>query len=152
MNPTDCTTLTADDRLAIESLLTEFYWRLDHADARNVAELFIEAGTLVTPRFSLSGSEAIAQWFVGRSVAGARVTRHAWSNPRLTSNDEGSVTVAALLRTAAAPLVPEQGGAELMIGETEDRVVQCDSRDWRFASRRLTVVFEGHLSPNGGHA
>src|SRR5882672_3889901 len=72
--------LLADDRSAIEALLSEFYWRLDHPGSGTVADLFTEAGTIVTPRFELAGRAAIAQWFAARAQ---RTTRHRWSNLRL---------------------------------------------------------------------
>jgi hypothetical protein len=140
--------LTADDRLAIAALLTEFYRRLDHPEEGTVADLFTAEGTIVTPRFHLAGREAIAQWFAGRR---RRTTRHSYSNLRLATSAEGGVVVDAYLTTAAAPASTEGGGAELMISETNDHVVRGDAGAWLFASRRLITVFEGRLVAGGGH-
>jgi SnoaL-like domain len=148
MVPTAHSPLLADDRTAIEALLTEFYWRLDHPASGTVADLVIPDGTIVTPRFQLAGHAAIAQWFAGRPQ---RTTRHSWSNLRLARSADGEVVVDAYLITAAAPTSTESGGVEVMISETNDRVVRDDSGVWRFASRRLTTVFEGRLVPGKAH-
>lgn len=140
--------LPADTRAAIEALLTEFYWRLDHPDDGTVADLFIAEGTIVTPRFELAGRDAIATWFAARP---RRTSRHSWSNLRLSAT-EGGVDVDAYLTTAAAPLAAGAGGADIMISETRDRVVATGNARWLFASRRLTTVFEGQLAPGSPHA
>jgi SnoaL-like domain len=140
--------LTADDRLAIAALLTEFYRRLDHPEEGTVADLFTADGTIVTPRFQLAGREAIAQWFAARP---RRTTRHSCSNLRLVSSAEDGVLVDAYLTTAAASASTEPGGAELLIGETHDHVVRGEAGAWLFVSRRLITVFEGRLGAGGGH-
>lgn len=140
--------LSADARAGIEALLTEFYWRLDHPDDGTVADLFIAAGSIVTPRFQLSGRDAIATWFAARP---RRATRHSWSNLRISASG-GGVAVDAYLTTAAAPLAAGAGGADIMISETRDQVVRAAGGGWYFASRRLTTVFEGRLAPGSAHA
>jgi len=141
--------LLADDRSAIEALLSEFYWRLDHPGSGTVADLFTEAGTIVTPRFELAGRAAIAQWFAARAQ---RTTRHRWSNLRLTRAADRSVAVDAYLSTAAAPASAASAAAEVMISETHDIVVRDEEGAWQFAARKLSVVFEGRLSAGGAHA
>ena len=141
--------LLTNERSAIEALLSEFYWRLDHPGSGTVADLFTEAGTIVTPRFELAGRAAIAQWFATRAQ---RTTRHQWSNLRLTRAADGSVAVDAYLSTAAAPVSAASAAAEVMISETRDIVVRDEEGAWQFAARKLSVVFEGRLSAGGAHA
>jgi len=141
--------LLADDRSAIEALLSEFYWRLDHPGSGTVADLFTEAGTIVTPRFELAGRAAIAQWFAARAQ---RTTRHRWSNLRLTRAAGRCVAVDAYLSTAAAPTSAASAAAEVMISETHDMVVRDEQGAWQFAARNLSVVFEGRLSAGAAHA
>ena len=142
--------LLTNERSAIEALLSEFYWRLDHPGSGTVADLFTEAGTIVTPRFELAGRAAIAQWFATRAQ---RTTRHHWSNLRLTRAADGSVAVDAYLSTAAAPAsAAASAAAEVMISETHDIVVRDEQGAWQFAARKLSVVFEGRLSAGGAHA
>jgi hypothetical protein len=141
--------LLTNERSAIEALLSEFYWRLDHPGSGTVADLFTEAGTIVTPRFELAGRAAIAQWFATRAQ---RTTRHHWSNLRLTRAADGSVAVDAYLSTAAAPASAASAAAEVMISETRDIVVRDEEGAWQFAARKLSVVFEGRLSAGGAHA
>lgn len=141
--------LLTNERSAIEALLSEFYWRLDHPGSGTVADLFTEAGTIVTPRFELAGRAAIAQWFAARAQ---RTTRHRWSNLRLTRAADRSVAVDAYLSTAAAPASAASAAAEVMISETHDIVVRDEKGAWQFAARKLSVVFEGRLSAGAAHA
>lgn len=141
--------LPAHDRAAIEALLTEFYWRLDHPQSGTVADLFTQSGTLVTPRFELSGRQQIAQWFAGRA---RRTTRHSWSNLRLAGDLPTGVSAEAYLITAAAPPAADCDGAQIVIGDTKDLVVRDESNVWRFASRRLSIIFEGRLATKGTHS
>ena len=142
--------LLTNERSAIGALLSEFYWRLDHPGSGTVADLFTEAGTIVTPRFELAGRAAIAQWFAARAQ---RTTRHRWSNLRLTRAADRSVAVDAYLSTAAAPAsAAASAAAEVMISETHDIVVRDEKGAWQFAARKLSVVFEGRLSAGAAHA
>src|SRR3979490_2171850 len=104
--------LLADDRSAIEALLSEFSCRLDHPGSGTVADLFTEAGTIVTPRFELAGRAAIAQWLATRAQ---RTTRHHWSNRRVTPGGDGSVAGDGYLSPAAAPASAASAAAEVMI-------------------------------------
>lgn len=139
----------ADDRAAIEDLLTEFYWRLDHTGTGTVADLFTESATLVTPRFSLNGREQIAKWFEGRTSGAPRTTRHSWSNLRLKLLGRDRLAAEAHVMTAAS--APDQGAIELMIGDTTDLIVREASAGWRFAARRLAPALEGRLAAVQGH-
>jgi hypothetical protein len=140
--------LSAEDRAGIAALLTEFYWRMDHPGSGTVADLFTDDGTIVTPRFEVAGREAIANWFAARPP---RITRHSWGNLRITEQPD-EVLVEAYLTTAASPATAGSSGAEVMINETRDVVVRYPDNGWRFASRRLTNVFEGRLVTGAGHS
>lgn len=140
-----------DDRAAIEALLTEFYWRLDHAGSGSVADLFTATATLVTPRFQLSGREQIATWFEERARHTQRLTRHSWSNLRLKHLGPGELSAEAHLLTAAG--TPSPGDAvDVLIGETTDLCAQEAGTGWRFSARRLAIALEGRLAVSPGLA
>ncbi len=139
-------TVSAEDRASIEALLSEFYWRLDHKGAGSVAELFVEGGTLVTPRCTVTGRAHISQWFTNRTAEGGRITRHGWSNLRLSAADAGRVTVEAHVRTVAASCGSRGQPIEMMFGDTSDLVVKDPRNGWLFESRRLEVVLQGQTS------
>lgn len=135
-------TVLAGDRTSIEALLSEFYWRLDHPGAGSVADLFVDAGTLVTPRGTVTGRVAIARWFTQRTTEGERITRHGWSNLRLSAAEAGRVTAHAHVRTIASSGSHGQP-IEIMFGDTTDLVVKSPRTGWLFESRRLDVVIQG---------
>jgi hypothetical protein len=142
-------TVAAQDRASLEALLTEFYWRLDHAGVGSVAELFVERGTLVTPRGAHAGREQIARWFAERTIGGERVTRHSWSNLRLSPASDGRVTIEAHVLTATAPSGNPSQLIEIIFGDTTDLVVKNARSGWLFESRRLDVALQGRTAAGG---
>ena len=89
--PTTRAAVTPADRFAIQDLLTEFCWLADHGQAESVAGLFLPEGVIATPMFRLEGREQIAAHFRKRDGGGTVVSRHQWSNLRLTPLANGDV-------------------------------------------------------------
>lgn len=131
-------------RDAIGELLTEFAWRVDNGAGATVAALFTEDATIETPHFSLKGRAEIDRWFTERSARGDRLSRHYWTNLRLTPDGDGYLAEANVMTAVGAPPAPQQGAA-LVLGHSTDQVVRVQD-GWRFRSRRLTVTFEGTLT------
>lgn len=132
-----------EDRLAVQDLLTEFAWRVDHGAADRVADLFTEDAVIETPMFKLDGRAAIAKQFGERAKDTSRVSRHIWTNLRLTRQDDGSLLAQSGAQTymanGDAPLAP----ADRVVGDSIDVVVKDADGVWRFASRRLVIAFKG---------
>lgn len=137
------TRLSAEDRFAIEDLITEFGRRVDHGEAQSVAELFVEDGALVTPMFRLKGRQQIAEHFARRNVSGDVVSRHQWSNLKLTPMEDGRVLAEMIVQThlgkqtAPGPVQPDH----MMVGDSIDVVARDEAGAWRFVERRLVVAF-----------
>ena len=130
---------------AIADLLTEFCWRVDNGAGDTVAELFAEDATVDTPHFNLSGKSAVHDWFSARAKAGNRLSRHFWSNMRITSIGADRYRVQCNAMTlVGAPPAPSNG-ARVAAGSSEDEVLFVDGRAL-FASRKLDVIFEGAIS------
>ncbi|WP_158764807.1 nuclear transport factor 2 family protein [Terricaulis silvestris] len=126
---------------AIEALLTEFAYRVDHGQADRVHELFTPDATLSTPAFVLKSRDEIEERFKARAKDTSRRTRHFWSNLHLSREGETIVAV-----TNAMTVVAPEGVAPLMMGgSSRDVCVERDGR-WAFQSRALTMIFEGRLS------
>ncbi len=126
---------------AIEELLTEFAYRVDHGQADRVHELFTADATLSTPAFVLNGRDEIEARFKARAQDTARRTRHFWSNLRLSR--EGMAIVAI---TNALTVVASEGVAPILMGGSSRDVCVCRDAGWAFQSRALTIVFEGRLN------
>jgi len=136
------------ERFAIEDLLTEFGWRVDHGRAASVAELFVEDGVLVTPMFALRGREQIAAHFTRRDAPGNVVSRHQWSNLRLEDLENGDVRALMIVHTQLGtrntdgPVTPDHS----MVGDSID-IVRRSAAGWRFVERKLEVAFRWVPSP-----
>jgi ketosteroid isomerase-like protein len=130
----------SDVQRAIEVLLTEFAYRVDHGQADRVHELFTVDATLATPAFVLNGRDEIEARFKARAQDTARRTRHFWSNLKLSR--EGGAIVA--ITNALTVVAPEGAAPILMGGSSRDVCVRRDA-GWAFQSRALTIIFEGRL-------
>lgn len=133
--------VSADSRAAIEDLLSAFAHRVDNGQAATVHELFVDDGRIETPQFVLEGRAAIAERFGARARDTTRKTRHYWSNPRFSGN-ENTITVITNVMTAVA--TPD--GRTILMGGSSTDVVIRHGNGWAFQSRRLDVVFEGVLA------
>jgi len=134
--------ISPEDRIAIENLLTEFGWLVDHGRAGEVADLFTEQAVLATPMFTLSGSEAIAKQFSKRAKDDTRISRHIWTNLRLTALAEDRVKAEMIVQTYVATGKPPAKTDGLVVGDSLD-IVEKQDGVWRFSERRLVVAFKG---------
>lgn len=125
---------------AIEALLTEFAFRVDHGQADRVHELFTPDATLSTPAFVLNGRDEIETRFKARAQDTARRTRHFWSNLRVSREGDAIVAV-----TNALTVVAPEGVAPILMGGSSRDVCVRRHDGWAFQSRALTIVFEGRL-------
>lgn len=134
--------MTAEDRAAVEDLLTEFASRIDHGRAADVADLFTRDGRIVTPQFTLDGRDAIRAQFTERAKDGGRVSRHMWSNLRLNrigdNRIESQCVVQTYIGSGTPPVVPQ----DVIVGDSLD-IIAKENGVWRFAERRLVIAFLG---------
>ena len=130
---------------AIGALLTEFCWRVDQGEGRRVADLFTQNGSVTSPHFHRAGREEIGALYQSRADTGDRLTRHFWSNLRVTPNGEGRFGATSYAMTAVgAPPAPVTGG-DLVLAISTDVITFEDGRPL-FASRSLAVTFEGRIT------
>ncbi len=130
------------DRLAIEALVTEHAWLIDHGEAHRLPELYTEDARVLGIGPDKNGRAAIAVWAQERAAMTDRRSRHVQTNVRLVfrSADEVEGTVVlSLYRHDGAGAGPAQA---LMVAEYEDRY-RRGTDGWRFSERRLTVLFGG---------
>ncbi|MBL8630401.1 MAG: nuclear transport factor 2 family protein [Rhodospirillaceae bacterium] len=142
--------IDATARAAIESLLTEFCWRVDHGQAATVAELFIEQGRVITPMFTLEGRAQIAAHFLKRDADKTILSRHQWSNLRLTPDGATRVRADMIVQTHLGQQGPPAAPLGLMIGDSLDVVEKGGDGVWRFVERRLHVAFRDGAPPAHG--
>lgn len=136
-------TVSSERRNAVADLLTEFCWRVDTARGDTVAELFTEEATVDTPHFNLRGKADIHAWFAGR--AGKRLSRHCWTNLRITPQGADRYRVETNMMTTAGPVPAPASGGMIVIGSGIDEV-DFASGTPLFTSRTLEILFEGVIA------
>lgn len=141
---------------ALEALLTEFAWRVDHGQAARVHELFTADGSIRGPGLAMTGRDEIAREFAARGRDERRVSRHVWSNPRFERLDETAVRVTTAVQTYIHRLgegdTLPAAAFTLVVGDSIDVIEQCDDGRWRFRSRELVVAFRAESVEAGSNA
>jgi hypothetical protein len=126
------------DRRAIELLIVEFAWRVDHDRADTVHSLFVENGRLVLGPHHLDGDSAIAEWGANRAGQERR-SMHVCSNIRITSPGPDLATAT----TYAVIYMADRGGpvpgSPLSVGEYHDEFARRTD-GWRFTQREMVML------------
>jgi ketosteroid isomerase-like protein len=134
----------AETTQTVGALISEFCWRVDSGEGARVAELFTDDAIVVTPHLVLEGRKAIGDWFEIRADPTKRLSRHFWTNLRITPTGEGKYTAQAYAMTVVGVPPAPAAGPDVAIGYSTDTVV-IESGRALFASRRLDLTFEGRL-------
>jgi 3-phenylpropionate/cinnamic acid dioxygenase small subunit len=127
-----------EDRIAIEQLVIEYAWLLDHQRWDDVAGLCTEDAVLFIRGREIVGTQGLAEWAQRRAQRANRRTQHQMTLPRLEpiSSDEVHGTAALVLHVAKTG----GGGTYVdLVGEYEDEYVRTQD-GWKFRRRRLVQI------------
>ncbi len=130
--------LAIEDQLAIERLVNEYAWLLDHQRWHDVAQLCTDDAVLLIRAREIVGHEGLAQWAERRAQRANRRTQHQMMSPRLQAvgADEVHGTAPLVLHVAKTG----GGGTYVdLVGEYEDEYVRTPS-GWKFRRRRLVQI------------
>jgi 3-phenylpropionate/cinnamic acid dioxygenase small subunit len=127
-----------EDRLAIEELVTEYAWLLDHRRWDDVAGLCTDDAVLFIRGREIVGKAGLTDWAAYRAQKKSRRTQHQMSLLRLQQVEPDAVrgTAALVLHVA------KTGGSGTyvdLVGEYEDEYARTPD-GWRFRRRRLVPI------------
>lgn len=130
--------IPTEDRLAIEALVTEYAWLLDHRRWDDVAGLCTEDAVLFIRGREIVGKQGLAEWAEYRAQKKSRRTQHQMTLLRLEPMDAGLVrgTAALVLHVAKTG---SSGTYVDLVGEYEDEYART-TEGWRFRRRRLVPI------------
>jgi 3-phenylpropionate/cinnamic acid dioxygenase small subunit len=133
--------VSPEDRLAIEALVTEYAWILDHRHWDEVPGLCTDDVELEIRRRKIVGKDGVAQWAEARATKGRRRTQHQMTLLRLEQIEPDVVKgTAALVLHVAKSGGP--GSYVDLVGEYEDEYVRT-ADGWKFRRRKLVPIDEG---------
>ena len=130
-------------RLAIEALIHEQAWLIAHDQADRVVDRYADDARLLGVGAEKSGRDAIGAWAAERAAMTGRRSRHVQSNIRLRPMPGGGVSGTVLLTLYRHDGDGPAPAAPLMVAEYADHYAQVRDGTWRFAERRLTILFGG---------
>jgi 3-phenylpropionate/cinnamic acid dioxygenase small subunit len=131
--------LSVDDRLAIEALVIEYAWLLDHRRFDDVVSLFTDDADLKIRGQKIRGAEGLQKWLDQRAASqGQRSSQHQMSLLRLEFVDDNTVrgTAGLVLHVAKSG---SSGSYVDLVGEYQDEYARTDD-GWRFRSRVLVQL------------
>ncbi|MEQ8698297.1 MAG: nuclear transport factor 2 family protein [Bauldia litoralis] len=128
-------------RVAIDALIAEFAWRIDHGESASVAELFTEDGWYGREDGSRSvGRDAIRNAYAARAARGERTARHIFTNLRLTVDGPDRAHGTCILLLFAADGAPPHPAVPQLVQDYEDVYHRIDGQ-WLFAQRGVRRLF-----------
>ena len=129
-------------RVAIESLIAEFAYLIDHGQTEEVAGLFTEDGWYGREGGARSvGRDAIRKSYAGRAARGERTARHIFTNLRLTVQSADAAEGVCILLLFAADGAPPFPAEPMLVQDYTDTYRKVDGR-WLFASRETRTLFQ----------
>jgi 3-phenylpropionate/cinnamic acid dioxygenase small subunit len=133
--------VAAEDRIAIEQLVIEYAWLLDHRRFDDVLGLFTDDAELRIRGQRIHGADGLREWLDVRAARqGQRSSLHQMANLRLSAapeNDEALTgTVGLVLHVAKSG---STGTYVDLVGEYEDEYVRTGA-GWRFRRRILKTL------------
>ena len=126
---------------AIEHLVHEHGWLIDHGQASQVVDLYADDGRVLGIGPDKIGRAAIAVWADARQAMADRRSRHVQTNLRLARASDGTIHGTVLLTLYRHDGPGAGSPVPLLIGEYADIYVEQPAGTWRFAERRLSVLF-----------
>ncbi len=132
-----------DIRHAIEALVYEHAWLIDHGLADRLPDLYTDDGRVLGVGPDKVGRQAIADWAGQRAAMTGRRSRHVQSNLRLASVSPGVVRGTVVLTLYRHDGDAKADPVPFLVGEYEDLYHRGTDDVWRFAERRLSVLFGG---------
>jgi ketosteroid isomerase-like protein len=130
--------LSLEDRIAIQMLVEEYAWMLDHQRWHDVAGLCTEDAVLFIRGREIAGHAGLAEWAERRAERANRRTQHQMTLLRLepVGPDQVNGTAALVLHVAKTG----GGGTYVdLVGEYEDEYVRTPA-GWKFRRRRLVQI------------
>ena len=128
-------------RAEVETLLADWAHAIDSGQAASAIVLFDEAAEQHLPHAASIGRAQIAAGLARRQGMACRLTRHVFSNLRVTQDAAGTLTAHAVLtlfRTDTADRTP----CIALVADLTDRYVRGEDGRLRIAYRQLQPVFQ----------
>jgi len=126
-------------RAAIEAVLVEWAWLIDHGRAAEAAVLFTADAEQSIAGVVANGIAAISAGLQRRAALTQRTSRHVVSNVRLDQAPDGEVTVSSIL-TLYRSDDTVRPARPIMIADVTDTFRRSDD-GWRIRQRTVSPVF-----------
>lgn len=130
--------LSTSDRAAIEALVLEYAWSLDHRRWHDIVDLCTPDAVLLIRRREIVGRAALMEWADLRAEKVRRRTLHQMTNLRLRAQSADEVEGVAALVLHIAQMGGHRSFVDL-IGEYRDEYVRTEE-GWRFRRRELVRI------------
>lgn len=139
---------TAVHALALQQLVSDYFWELDTTYGLNSSDFFTEDGVVDIGKMSFRGHAEMRAFYAGllEQVNGVRTTRHAYTNLRIAFGSDDSAVVDLLAFEFSAmgtpPLV--NAATPTIVSDARLRCLRQGRFDWRIAELSGRPIFAGN--------
>jgi 3-phenylpropionate/cinnamic acid dioxygenase small subunit len=131
--------IAIEDRIAIEELVTEYAWLLDHRRFDEVLDLCTDDAELRIRGVRIHGADGLRDWLDQRATSQSRrASQHQMSLLRLEPQADGVIEGTAALVLHVAKSGSSSSYVDL-VGEYQDEYVRTGD-GWRFRRRVLVTL------------
>ncbi len=132
--------IATDDRIAIEALVTEYAWRLDHRRFDDVVELCTEDCELKIRGQKIHGADGLREWLDQRATSQSRrASQHQMSLLRLEPTEDVDLVIGTAALVLHVAKSGSSGSYVDLVGEYQDEYVRT-GEGWRFRRRTLVTL------------
>lgn len=137
--------LNCDVQVELSQLAAEYWYRVDHPGAGDVAELYTVEGVMQVGDFRLCGRGEIREFFRKRNEAvPVRTTRHLCTNLLVRSGNDGTVNVHSLVTVfQGVGHLPLDSAPPSAIVDFLD-IYESEGSTWQIRHRSGVAVFIGN--------
>ncbi len=128
-------------RTAVDAVLADWAWHLDHGEYDDLVTLFTEDALFVTGGLELRGRAAIKARYTERT--GTRSTRHMYSGLRVSEDGPGRLRARSTWVNYAVngPAPVDDVGVYLVADFDDVLTWSTDADQWLISERRIIPVF-----------
>lgn len=128
-------------RAAVDAVLADWAWHLDHGEYDQLAALFTEDALFVTGGLELRGRAAITARYTARTQV--RSTRHTYSGLRVSRDGPGRLrALSTWVNYAVNKPVPVDDVGVYLVADFHDVLTwNPDGDEWLISERRIIPVF-----------
>jgi hypothetical protein len=134
--------VSAEERVQLTALCTEYCWRADNYHAADIPELFADDATWEVPGTVMRGKQQlVAGWRIRAQGGKQDVRRHLLSNLRFFRDPDNVMRGCVTFSLFHRPIGENAAPVLQLVGEWIDSYTRVPGGNWLFKTREVRFLF-----------